>query len=680
MDIQVLNEIANLARQASPSKVSASASANAQLKGLNGNPVSAPGSAVPPSVEGSLEQIPSPVTPEISTVARAASAYSAAVGDGLNSDELIAIQDLAGKVRTAVSDFLSQPGLEQAENAAAVVVSNPEAVQDFTSSVKQAVVNTLNLPESEMVVRAASPNVNVPEEVTIPEDFISLERITNGAEFNSQAPVVAASPALQNAQAGDHARVETPVSRPDAVASPQQESVSRPETVPAGPQEAPVIPASPARVHSRAGEGTSVENPVAVEEGDKTSSRDSRATPASPAIQNANAQSRVVEYSANSVNVPEASNRDFTVTAASPALQNAQAGDHARVDTPVSRLDAVASPQQEPVSRLETVPVNPQEASVIPASPARVHSRAGESASVENPVAIKEGVETSSRDFRITPASPAIQNANAQSRVVENSVNVETPVSRPDAVASPQQESVSRPETVLGNSVNAPEVSNGDFKVTDATPALQNAQAGDHARVDTPVSRPDAVASPQQESVSRSETVSASPQEAPVTAASPALQNVQEQNAAVKNPNSNPAPAVNQGQRLEGAQPVNSEGSVASPAGASSPQVSEQPNAEQVSGQSNPQPASAPQPRPAQPSDLFAQENAAVNPGNIRNVNELVNSVVDNEFTSEAKKIFSEPKVISTVADLADFLLERLREIIATQQQKSQSSGEFGLS
>ena len=168
MDIQVLNEIANLARQASLSKVSASVSANAQLKRLKGNPVLAPGSPVPPSIEGSPEKISVPVTPEISTVARAASAYSAAVEDGLNSDELNAIQDLAGKVRTAVSDFLSQPGLEQAEDAAVVVASNPEAVQDFTSSVKQAVVDTLNLPEIEVIVPEASPNVNVPEEVVAP--------------------------------------------------------------------------------------------------------------------------------------------------------------------------------------------------------------------------------------------------------------------------------------------------------------------------------------------------------------------------------------------------------------------------------------------------------------------------------------------------------------------------------
>ncbi len=58
----------------------------------------------------------------------------------------------------------------------------------------------------------------------------------------------------------------------------------------------------------------------------------------------------------------------------------------------------------------------------------------------------------------------------------------------------------------------------------------------------------------------------------------------------------------------------------------------------------------------------------------MRDVNALVNSVVENEFTSEAKKIFSQPKVIRTVADLADFILERLREIILTKQLQKQSS------
>ena len=483
MDIQVLNEIANLARQASLSKVSASVSANAQLKGLKGNPVPAPESPVPPPVEGSPEQTQTPVTPEISSVARAASAYSAAVGDGLNSDELSAIQDLAGRVRTAVSDFLSQPGLEQAENAATVVASNPEAIQDLTASVEQAVVATLNLPatEGEVTVNAAPPNEDVLEEVSAPERFISVERITNGAEPNNPVQVVAASPALENTQADGNARVETPVSRPEAVASSQQEPVTRPETVATNPQETPVIAASPALVNSRASENTSVENPVTVE----------------------------------------------------------------------------------------------------------------------------EGVETSNRDFRVTPASPALQNANAQSRVAEN----------------------------LVNATDTPETSNGGFAVTAASPAVENAQA---------------------------------------------------QNAEVGNPVNIPAPSVNQGQGLEGvqAQPVNPEGAIASPQGASSQTAPDQSNSQAASGQSNPQPASVPQPGPAQTSDLFAQDNAAVNPENIRNVNELVNSVVDNEFTSEAKKIFSQPKVIRTVADLVDFILERLREIIAANQlqEQNQSSGEIGLS
>ena len=69
---------------------------------------------------------------------------------------------------------------------------------------------------------------------------------------------------------------------------------------------------------------------------------------------------------------------------------------------------------------------------------------------------------------------------------------------------------------------------------------------------------------------------------------------------------------------------------------------------------------------------------AAVNPENVRDVSALVNSVVENEFTAEAKKIFSQPKIIRTVADLAEFILERLREIFLTKQlqKQSQSTGE----
>ncbi len=161
-------------------------------------------------------------------------------------------------------------------------------------------------------------------------------------------------------------------------------------------------------------------------------------------------------------------------------------------------------------------------------------------------------------------------------------------------------------------------------------------------------------------------------------AASPALQNVQSKNAVVGNPAHIPAPSANLGKSPEvvQAQSVNPEGIIAG--GTNSQATSEQSNSQQVPGQSNPQPASFPQPVPAQSRDLFAQGNAAVNPENIRNVSELVGSVVGNELASEAKKIFSEPQVIRTVADLADFILERLREIIATKQQESQSSTDLG--
>lgn len=70
-----------------------------------------------------------------------------------------------------------------------------------------------------------------------------------------------------------------------------------------------------------------------------------------------------------------------------------------------------------------------------------------------------------------------------------------------------------------------------------------------------------------------------------------------------------------------------------------------------------------------------------MNPANVRNLSELVNSVVESEFNSEAKKIFSEPKVIRTIADLVDFILERLQEIIAAKQllKQEQASAETGL-
>jgi len=514
MDIQVLNEIANPARQAALTQVNSSVSANVQLKALKGNPVPVPGSPRPSTFEDSPEQVQNPVTPDISPVARAASDYSAVVGDGLNPDELSAVQDLAEGVRTAVSDFLGQPGLEQAENAADVVASNPEAVQNLTYGVEQAVVETLNLTgaEGEFIVNAAPPNEDVPVEVPVsPEQLISVERITNGAEFNNETQVIAVNPT---------------------------------------------------QVNSRVSENTSVENPVTVEE------------------------------------VPESSSGDFRVTPASPQVQNAPASETPQVETPVSSEKVVKVPQQEPVRRLETVAVGP------------------------------EGI----------------------------------PVSSPEAVAIPTQEPVTQPETVTANPQEVP------GEVT--SPLAQNAPTSENVQVKAPVSRP--VTTLSQEPVSHPETVATNQQQVPATSTGPELQNAEVQYAEVANPVTLPTSAPDQGQALEESptQAVNLEGITASPEGAGN---------QEAPVPSNSQPASAPpQAGPVPSNDLFAQENAAVNPENIRDVNELVNSVVENEFTSEAKKIFSEPKVIRTVADLADFILERLREIIITKQQQPQSNSEIG--
>jgi hypothetical protein len=510
MDIQVLNEIANQARQTSLSQVKASIAANAQLKALKGSAVPVPGDPSVPPLEDSPDQIQAPVAPDISPVARAASIYSSVVGGELNSDELQAIQDLAGRVRTVVSEFLSQPGLEQAENAAAAVASNPEAVQELTSSVEQAVLATLDLPmvEGEVIVSAVPPpaTTDLPANIPALENPISIERITKGAELNN--PVVAANPAV---------------------------------------------------VDSRASETTGVENPVTVE------------------------------------GVPETPRGDFRVTAPSPALQNLPEGETIQVETLEGQPEAVVVPQQEPVSRPEVAATDRQVAPV-------------------------------------TVARPAPQNTQAN----EN-VQVETPASRGEGATPPQQEPVILTETARTSPQTGP--------VTAQSPASPNVQAGQKTQVET------------------SEVV-----------ARPESQNAPAQNTEVGNPVALPVSPVDQGRGLEKApvEIVQSEGVTAPPVEAGS-QAAPSP--------SNPQPASAPPQSGLAPSnDLFAQESATVNPENIRDVNELVGSVISSEFTAEAKKIFSEPKVIRTVADLADFILERLQEIIAIKQQQPQSSGETGIS
>lgn len=550
MDIQVLNEIANQARQTSLSQVKASIAANAQLKALKGSAVPVPGDPSAPPLEDSPDQIQAPVAPDISPVARAASSYSSVVGGELNSDELQAIQDLAGRVRTVVSEFLSQPGLEQAENAAAAVASNPEAVQKLTSSVEQAVLATLDLPtvEGEVIVNAVPTpaSTDVPANIPVLENPISIERITKGAELNN--PVVAANPAV---------------------------------------------------VDSRASETTGVENPVTVEE------------------------------------VPETPRGDFRVTAPIPALQNLPESETIQVETLEGQPEVVVVPQQEPVSRPEAVATNRQEVPVPAPSPNVPNAQDGE------------------------------------------------------VVVAPQQgPPVSRPEIAATDRQVAP--------VTVARPAPQNTQANENVQVETPTSRGEGVILPQQEPVVVTETARTSPQTGPVTAPSsaspnvqasqktqvetsgivarPELQNAPAQNTEVGNPVALPVSPVDQGKRSEviTAETVPPEASAVPPA-----EVGNQ----AAPSPFNPKPASTPPQSGLSPAnDLFAQEGATVNPENIRDANELVGSVVSSEFAAEAKKIFSEPKMIRTVADLADFILERLQEIIAINQQQPQSSGETGIS
>ena len=356
-------------------------------------------------------------------------------------------------------------------------------------------------------------------------------------------------------------------------------------------------------------------------------------------------------------------------------------------------------------------------------NPVVVDSRASETTGVENPVTVEEVPETPRSDFRVTAPIPALQNLPES-----ETIQVETLEGQPEAVVVPQQEPVSRPEAVATNrqevpvpapSPNVPNAQDGQVvvapqqgppvsrpeiaatdqqvaPVTVARPAPQNTQANVNVQVETPTSRWEGATLPQQESVVLTETARTSPQTGPETAPSPAspnvqaskktqvetsgivarpeLQNAPAQSTEVENPVALPVSPVDQGKRSEGitAETVPPEASVVPPAEVGS-QAAPSPF--------NPKPASTPPQSGLSPAnDLFAQEGATVNPENIRDANKLVGSVVSSEFAAEAKKIFSEPKVIRTVADLADFILERLQEIIAINQQQPQSSGETGIS
>ncbi len=570
MDVQILNEIKALARQAPPPQVGAPVSGKAQLKALKGNPVFPPGNPAPPPFEAPPETGQGPAHPDISSVARAASAYSAAVNNGLNSDEINAIQDLAGQIRSAIADFLNQPGLEQADNAEAVVVAHPEAVQDLQAGLEQAVVETFSAPAlvDDGIVPTDVPHEQTPVAVASVEIPISEERVTHGAEPNPAVPAIAASPALQNAQAREPANMDRPV------------TVEEPPEAASGDFTAGnsnVTPASPAlqNAQAQARGQINVSNPVTVEAPPEAASGDftvgnSNVSPASPAVANNDSRSSRVEEPVAVEGGPENSKGDFTGIATSPARVIPQSIEEVRVENPVSRPATVSFPNQEVTAgRTETVAANAQPTPAVP----------------------PETRATTQQSTLVTAASPALQNAQAG-----GNPNVETPVSPPETVSTnSQQTPASQPETVAATQQETP--------VTAASPALQNAQAGGNPNVEIPVSRPETPA-PQHTPQSQPETVAATQQQGPVAA--PSAQGLRE----------------------------------------------------------------------------LIFDSAVVNPENVRDVNALVNSVVENEFTAEAKKIFSEPKVIRTVADLVDFILERLREIILTKQlqKQAQSEGESGIS
>ncbi|MDH5763910.1 MAG: hypothetical protein OEZ51_13110, partial [Nitrospinota bacterium] len=282
MEVQVLQEINSQVRKSPPSQGGEVASANTRLLGLKGNSVREPDFSAPSPQNTFPDQAQSQVEPEISSVARAASAYSKAIGDGLNPDELKAVQDLAIKVRSIVTEFLSQSGLEQAANADAVVSTNPEAVQIVTDNLGQTVKQALNLPNVDTDGNADSAVTN--EEVPSDEvrsafsdrkPQISIERITNGAQTAPAEIVTAAPPALQISQA-QNAAVENPVNRnpvPEAIDLESDETVSGTPTAPEGefigistgpelavkPSE--IVAASPALQNSQA-QNAAVENPV----------------------------------------------------------------------------------------------------------------------------------------------------------------------------------------------------------------------------------------------------------------------------------------------------------------------------------------------------------------------------------------------------------------------------------
>ena len=123
-----------------------------------------------------------PTVEEISSVARAASEYSQAVGGDLNEDELIAIQKIATHVEPIAREFLSSdPEKLDVEKAIGILTGDHEVIEEVGIELGNTIVKTLalesssqvnpdNLAQSEsMTVEAESPDINIENIRQFPE-------------------------------------------------------------------------------------------------------------------------------------------------------------------------------------------------------------------------------------------------------------------------------------------------------------------------------------------------------------------------------------------------------------------------------------------------------------------------------------------------------------------------------
>jgi hypothetical protein len=119
---------------------------------------------------------------EISSVALAASEYSQVVKEGLNEDELVAIQKIAARVEPIAREFLSSDPEElNVEKAIGVLTGDHKITEEVGIELGNAIGQTLglefssqvnpnNLAQSEsIVVKAENPDINIENIRQLPE-------------------------------------------------------------------------------------------------------------------------------------------------------------------------------------------------------------------------------------------------------------------------------------------------------------------------------------------------------------------------------------------------------------------------------------------------------------------------------------------------------------------------------